>query len=188
MAGCAATTVTLRSHHFHLGVPPDWQVVEAGSGPERPTLIRAPAAGGSREVELRLYAWLVPQPPANAADDVLHRLVGMNVLGLAAARADDDEPCPDRAAQYFVFGKPARAIHLTSAEGRRTVVTAGESGASLVGIVAAGASAGAGCADVKAMDAAVERVAASLIAGEDPSSPSRPPTIVPSADLTRVPP
>jgi len=188
IAGCAATTVTLRSNHFHLAVPPDWQVVEAGSDPGRPALIRMPAKAGSPEVELRLYPWLVREPPADTAGDVLQRLVGMNVLGLATARPDDDEPCPDRAAQYFVLGKPARAIHLSSTDGRRIVVTAGESGASLVGVVAATASGGAGCADVKAMDAAVERVAASLSGAEDLSGPSQPPTIVPSADLTRVPP
>ena len=32
VAGCAATGVTLRSHHFRLAVPPEWQVVEAGGG------------------------------------------------------------------------------------------------------------------------------------------------------------
>jgi hypothetical protein len=188
LAGCAPTTVRLRSNHFHVGVPSDWQMVEVGGDPERPTTIRTPATDGAPEVELRLYAWTVQTPPADAADDVVHRLAGQNALGPATARSDNDEPCPDRAAQFFVLGKPARAIHLADGDGRRIVVTAGESGASLVGIVASVAPSGAGCADTQAMDAAVERVAASLTGAEDLSRPSQAPTIVPSADLTRVPP
>jgi hypothetical protein len=187
IAGCAATTVTLRSNHFRLAVPPGWQVVEAGGGGEIPTLIRAPAKDGSPEVELRLYSWLVPGPPADASGDVLQRLAAMNVLGLAAARSDDDDPCPDRAAQFFVFGAPARAIHLTNSDGRRVVVTAGESGGSLVGVTAAVAAGGSGCAGVEAMDAAVERLAATMT-GADLSGPALPPTAVPHADPTVVPP
>ena len=94
---------------------------------EIPTLVRVPAKSGVPEVEMRLYPWLVSEPPADAAGDVLGRLAATNVLGLAAAHSDDAEPCPDRAMQFFVFGKPARAIHLTNAAGQRIVVTAGES-------------------------------------------------------------
>jgi hypothetical protein len=184
IAGCASTTVTLRSHHFHLTVPSDWQVVEAYGG-ERPTLLRAPATAGSPAIELRVYAWTVPGPPADVAGDVLHRLAGMNVLGLAGARSDDAEPCPDRAVHYFVFGKPARAIHLTSADGRRLVVTAGESGGSLVGVVAAVAAGGSGCTDANAMDAAVERLAASISDAGDPSAPPQPPPVTPIWDPTK---
>ena len=181
MAGCASTTVTLRSHHFHVAVPSDWQVVEAYGG-ERPALLRAPATGSSPEIELRLYSWTVPGPPPDAAGDVLQRLAGMNVLGLAGARSDDAEPCPDRAVHYFVFGKPARAIHLTSADGRRVVVTAGESLGSLVGVVAAMAAGGSGCTDSNAMDAAVERLAASISEAGDLSAPPQPPPVTPIWD------
>ena len=182
IAGCAATTVTLRSNHFHLAVPSDWQVVEAEGGP---TLIRTPATGASPAVELRLYSWMVSTPPADAAGDVLQRVAGLNGLGLAAARADDDEPCPDRAAHYFVFGKPARAIHLISTDGRRVVVTAGESGGSLVGVVAATAAGGSGCTDANAMDAAVERLAASITDAGDLSAPPQPPPVTPIWDPTK---
>lgn len=187
IAGCGATTVMLRSNHFRVAVPPGWQLVEAGSGGAIPTLMRAPAASGSPEVELRLYAWVVPDPPADPAGDVLQRLAGTNVLGLAAARADDAEPCPDRAAHFFMFGKPARAIHLTSPDGRRVVVTAGESRGSLVGVVAAMASSGSGCADAHAMDAAVERLVASLSDAGDLSAPPPPPPLPQTADPTRAP-
>lgn len=188
MAGCAANGVTLRSNHFHLEVPSDWQVVEAGGSEQLPTLVRAPAKRGVPEVEMRLYAWLVSEPPGDAAGDVLGRLAATNVLGLAAARSDDAEPCPHRAMQFFLFGKPARAIHLTNDAGQRVVVTAGESAGSLVAVLAAVAAGGSACADVEAMDATVERLAASLTEPADLSSPARPPTIVPSANPTLVPP
>jgi hypothetical protein len=190
MAGCAATgvTSTLRSNHFHLVVPSGWLVVEAGGSDQIPTLVRAPAMRGVPEVEMRLYAWLVSEPPADAAGDVLGRLAARNVLGLAAAHSDDAEPCPHRAMQFFLFGKPARAIYLTNAAGQRVVVTAGEAGGSLVAVLAAVAGGGSACVDVEAMDAAVERLAASLIEAADLSSPSRPPTVVPTANPTVVPP
>ena len=174
--GCAATGVTLRSHHFRLAVPPDWQVIEAGGSGEIPTLIRAPASAGAPEVDVRLYPWLVSEPPADASGDVLGRLAAMNVLDLGSAHADDDEPCPDRAAQFFVFGRPARAIHLTNSEGRNIVVTAAESYGSLVAVVGALAPGASGCAAVARMDAVIERLAASLTGAADLSRPVRPPT------------
>jgi hypothetical protein len=187
-AGCAATGVTMRSNHFQLDVPPDWQVVDLGGRDELATVVRAPAKGGAPEVEMRLYAWLVSEAPADAAGDVLGRLAAKNVLGLAAAHEDDAEPCPDRAAQFFVFGKPTRAIHLTNAAGQRLVVTAGESNGSLVAVVAAIRAGGSRCVDAAVMDAAVERLAATLGGGPDVWNPWRPPTVVPSANPTLVPP
>lgn len=178
VVGCAATGVTLRSNHFRLAVPPDWQLVEAGGGGEIPTLIRAPASGGAPEVDIRLFPWLVGEVPVDAAGEVLKRLAAMNVIGLAAARTDDAEPCPDRAAQFFVLGRPARAIHLTNTEGRRIVVTAGESRGSLVAVVAAIAAGTSACSDIKAMDAAIERLAASLTGAADLLRPAPQPTIL----------
>ena len=49
-----------------------------------------------------------------------------------------------------------------NAAGQRIVVTAGESGGLLVAVLAAVAPGGSGCVDVAAMDAAVERLAASM--------------------------
>jgi hypothetical protein len=177
LGGCAATGVTLRSNHFRLAVPPDLQVIEAGGGGEIPTLVRAPASGGAPEVDVRLYPWLVSEAPADPAGDALTRLGAMNVLGLASARADDAEPCPDRAPAFFVFGRPARAIHLTNSEGRHIVVTAGESYGSLVAMVGALAPGASGCVAGKRMDAVIERLAASMTGAADLSRPVRPPTL-----------
>jgi hypothetical protein len=188
VAGCAATTITLRSNHFRLAVPPEWQVVEAGGGGEIPTLVRVPARDGAPEVDIRLYAWVVDARPADPSGDVLGRLAALNVLGLASARADDGDPCPDRAAQLFVFGSPARAIHLTNTEGRRIVVTAGEAHGSLVAVVGALSAGASGCGATGRMDAAVERLAAAMTPGADLSHPARPPTFVDPTSGVPVPP
>ena len=178
VGGCAATGVTLHSNHFRLAVPPDLQVIEAGGGGEIPTLVRAPGSAGAPEVDVRLYPWLVSEAPADPAGDVLERLAAINVLGLGSARSDDAEPCPDRAPQFFVFGRPARAIHLTNGEGRHIVVTAGESYGSLVAVVGALAPGASGCAASKRMDAVIERLAAAMAAAPDPSRPQTRPTLL----------
>jgi hypothetical protein len=186
VAGCAATGGTLRSNHFRLAVPPSWQVIEAGGGEDQLTVVRAPATGGAAAVEVHLRAWLVHRAPPDPAGDVLARLAATNVLGLATAHADDNL-CADRAAQFFVFGTPARAIRLTDSDGRRVVVTAGESGGSLVAVIATIAAGDAGCAGVKAMDAALEQVAASMTGAGDISRPVPPATFIddPRSSSTR---
>lgn len=173
--GCGATGATLRSNHFRLSVPPDWQVVEAGGG-ETPVVVRAPSEGAAPGVDMRVYAWLVGAPPADAAGDALERLAG-----LASARADDDPPCPDRATQFFVFGRPARAIHLVDAGGGHIVVTAGESDGSLVALVGSRAAGAPGCEASRRMDAIIERLAASLSGTGDLTRPREPESVGPGS-------
>jgi hypothetical protein len=188
VAGCAATGVTLRSNHFRLALPPDWTVVEHGGG-ESPTVIRAPAGDGGPHVDIRLYTWLVNKPPADAAGEVLERLSVLKVVGLPSSQLPDDEPCLDRADQFFVFGRPARAIHVTDAENRRLVVTAGEAYGSLVALVGAQPPGASGCAAIQRMDAIIERLAASMIPAADLSHPVRAPTMVdPSSGVPLPPP
>ena len=116
LAACAATGVTARSNHFRLALPPDWEIVESGGG-ERPTLIRVPSSGGEGHVDIRVYTWLVSQLPADATGAVLERLSARNVIALPSGQLHDDEPCPDRADQFFVFGRPTRAIYRTESSG-----------------------------------------------------------------------
>ena len=148
MAGCAATGVTLRSNHFRLAVPPDWQVIEAGGGDQIPTLVRAPAKSGRPEVEMRLYPWLVSEPPADPAGDVLGRLAATNVLGLGRGALGRRRALP-RPGRAVLRVRQARARHPPHEHrGQRIVVTAGESDGSLVAVVAAVGPGASGCADV----------------------------------------
>ena len=188
VAGCAATGGTLRSNHFRLALPPDWAIIEDGGG-EIPTVIRAPASDGEPQVDIRLYTWLVSKPPTDAAGEVLERLSVLRVVGLPSSQLSDDEPCLGRADQFFVFGRPARAIHVTDAQNRRLVVTAGEAYGSLVALVGAQPPGASGCAAIKRMDAIIERLAASMTPAADLSHPVRPPTMVdPSSGVPFPPP
>jgi hypothetical protein len=188
VAACASTGVTVRSNHFRLALPPDWAIVESGGG-EIPTLIRAPSNGGEGRVDIRVYTWIVSQPPADATSEVLERLSARNVVGLPSSGVQSDEPCADRADQFFVFGRPAGAVYRTDAEGRRIVIAAGEAYGSLVALVGAQPPGVSGCAAGKEMDAVIERLAASMTPGADFSHPMRPPTMVdPSSGIPFPPP
>jgi hypothetical protein len=177
IAGCAATGVTLRSHHYRIYVPPGWQVVEAGGDAAIPTLLRVPpAADGAAGVELRLYAWLAYEAPADPTGDAFRRLADAGVVDPASVKADE-QPCPDRMGEFVVFGAPSRAIHVQTATDRRIVVTAAHAYGSLVGVVGIVSPGRSACADVATRDAAVRRLVSAMADNGDPTRPWPPPTI-----------
>ena len=180
VAGCAANGVTLRSNHYRVYVPPEWEVVEQGGDSEIPTLLRMPtAAEGAPTVELRLYPWHAQGPLADPTGDALKHLATAGVLVGDAARLEDEgPPCPAQNLEFFVFGKPARTIHVLTATGRAGLITAGHAYGSLVAIVALAASNRPTCAEVQAMVEAIRRVTITLAATGDASRVVPPPTIV----------
>lgn len=180
VAGCAANGVTLRSHHYRVYVPPGWEVVEPGGDSEIPTLLRVPtAAEGVPSVELRLYPWLAHGSLADPSGDALKRLADAGILLGDAARVEDEgPPCPAENLEFFVFGKPARTIHVLTGTGRAGLITAGYAYGSLVGIVALATSTRPTCAEVQAMVAAIRRVTITLAATGDASRVVPPPTLV----------
>jgi hypothetical protein len=177
IAGCAANAVTLRSNHYQVLVPAGWQVVEEGGAPEIPTLIRVPAAENrGQPLELRIYAWPVQGPLADPTSDAFQRLASAGVLGLAAARADDEDPCPGRRGELVVLGRPARAMHVRNSAGQHIVITGGHQHGSLVGVVAVAGP--AGCTSTDGTDGALTRLAAGLVGQPDTTRPWMPPTLV----------
>jgi hypothetical protein len=179
LAGCAANGVTLRSNYYRVYVPPEWQVVEQGGDSEIPTLLRVPAAAeGVPGVELRLYPWLAEGPLADPTSDALKHLADAGILVGDAARLEDEgPPCPAQNLEFFVFGKPARTIHVLTSTGRAGVITAGYAYGSLVGIVALATSNRPTCAEVQTMVSAIRRVTISLAATGDATRVVLPPTI-----------
>ena len=165
--------MTLRSNHYRVYVPPEWQVVEQGGDSEIPTLLRIPAAAeGVPGVELRLYPWLAEGPLADPTGDALKRLADAGILlGDAARLEDEGPPCPAQNLEFFVFGKPARTIHVLTGTGRAGVITAGHAYGSLVGIVALATSNRPTCAEVQTMVAAIRRLTITLAATGDASRP-----------------
>src|SRR5216110_2113711 len=170
-AGCAATGMTLRSHHYRVDVPPGWQVVEAGGDSGIPTLLRVPATdGGGPPVEVRLYAWLAQGPIADPVAVAVERLVTAGVLGLPTATVDD-EPCAERASAFVVFERPARAVHAANGAGQRIVVTAGYDNGSLVGVVGIAGPGPSACRDLGAGDAAIARLVGLMAGSGDATHP-----------------
>ena len=180
VAGCAANGVTLRSNHYRVYVPPGWQVVEQGGDSEIPTLLRVPAAAeGVPGVEMRLYPWHAQGPLADPTADAFKRLADAGILFGDAARVEDEgPPCPAQNLEFFVFGKPARTIHVLTGTGRAGLITAGYAYGSLVGVVALATSNRPTCAEVQAMVAAIRRVTVTLAATGDPSRPFTTPILL----------
>ena len=182
LAGCAANGVTLRSNHYRVYVPPEWEVVEQGGDSEIPTLLRIAAAReGVPGVELRLYPWLAEGPLADPTGAALQRLAGAGILlGDAARLEDEGPPCPAQNLEFFVFGNPARTIHVLTGTGRAGLLTAGYAYGSLVGIVALAASNRPTCPEVQTMVAAIRRLTITLAASGDASRVVPPPLILES--------
>jgi hypothetical protein len=175
VAGCAATGVTLRSNHFHLYVPPEWQVHEQGGDGVLPTLLRIPAENGM-PVDLRLYTWVVEGPLADPTRAAIERLAATGAI--APRAAETVEPCSDRNTGFVIFGRAVRAAHGVDIAGMRQVITAGYASGSLVGIVASTAAQEPLCACFDAMHAVISRLSRSLAPGGDARKPIVPPVIL----------
>jgi hypothetical protein len=168
IAACAATGVTLRSNHFRLAVPADWQVIEAGGDGVLPTL--------------RLFPWVVEGPLADPTGEAFKRLGAAGVIGPAADGSSGGSPCPDRNTGFVVFGEPARAINFEAAQAQRLVVTAGHAYGSLVAIVASTRAERPLCAEIDAMHAAIGRLTGALRSSGDPARPGVRPILLQSPD------
>jgi hypothetical protein len=171
LARCAAPGVTLHSNHYRLPVPPEWQVVEPGGDGVLPTVLRAPspAGGAGPVVEVRVYTWTAQGPLADPSGDARERLAAAGVPGFASAKADD--VCPDSIREVAVFGLPARAFHPDAGAGQRLVLAAGHAAGSLVAIVGIASVTPSPCADVRAVDSALARVAADMTSAADVTRP-----------------
>ena len=59
LGGCAANDAVLRSNHYHLVVPTDWQATEEGGATVLHVPQAATAPGGGNRLDLHLHTWLV---------------------------------------------------------------------------------------------------------------------------------
>lgn len=178
LAGCAPIGVTLRSNHYRLYVPPEWQVVATGGTTNVPTVLRIPGAGDNAAtgMEIRLYPWLVEGTLADPTGDALRRLAEGGVLDLVTA-ADEEEPCRQQSGELFMFGRPTRAIHARTKSGQRVVITGGDQYGSLVGVVGILAPGRSPCDDAQSMDAAIKRLIGAMAGTGDASRPVPAPTM-----------
>ena len=120
---------------------------------EIPTLLRVPAAAEG------VPAWSCASTPGSRrgrwpipTGDALKRLADAGILlGDAARLEDEGPPCPAQSLEFFVFGKPARTIHVLTGTGRARRDHGGIAYGSLVGIVALATSNRPTCAEVQTM-------------------------------------
>jgi hypothetical protein len=170
----------LRSNHYRVYVPAEWQVVATGGVTDIPTVLRAPARPDQTAdaMEIRLYPWLTHGPLPDPTGDAFKHLADSGVLDLATATRDDDQPCSERTGEFFMFGRPTRAIHVKTATGQHLVITAGHADGSLVGVVGIVPPGRSACADVGDMDSAIRRLAGTMASSGDPTRPPVPPTII----------
>jgi hypothetical protein len=170
----------LRSNHYRVYVPPEWQVVASGGVTDIPTVLRTPARPDrpANPLEIRLYPWLAQGPLADPTGDAFKHLASSGVLDLASATADDDQPCPDRTGEFLIFGRSTRVIHVKTTTGQRLVITAGHADGSLVGVVGIIAPGRSACTDVGDMDSAIKRLAGTMASSGDSSRPPVSPTII----------
>jgi len=116
---------------------------------------------------------------ADPTGDALKHLADAGILVGDAARIENEgPPCPAQNLAFFVFGKPARTIHVLTSTGRAGLITAGYAYGSLVGIVALATTNRPTCAEVQAMAWAIRRVTATLSPGGDASRPLSPPIML----------
>jgi len=173
IAGCAAHGVTLRSNHFNVYLPADWEVVDTGGNAGNPTLLRPRnAAATEGAVEVRLYPWLVQGPFDDPTGEVYRRLADLGSLDKPGPGADGDEsPCADRNPSFVVFGKPARSVPFTTQGAQSGLLTAGYADGSLVGIVAIANSRQPLCAQFASISAAIRQLADAMTSSGDPTRP-----------------
>jgi hypothetical protein len=181
IAGCAPNGVTLRSNHYRVYVPPEWEVVETGGDSGRPTLLRTRQSTDNPgvSVEVRLYGWPEQGPLADPAGAAYKRLADAGSLSIQGASVEDEEsPCPDHHTDFVVFGSPARSLRFTTPTAQNGIITAGHADGSLVGIAALTSSRSPACAEVEAMTSAIRRLAAAMRSSGDLSRPALRPTFV----------
>ncbi len=111
IAGCAATGVTLRSNHYRVYVPADWQVIDTGGVTDVPTVLRvpAPADRATSAMEIRLYPWLAQGPLADPTGDALKHLADGGVLGSCHR---------DRRRRRALPGAEPRVLHIRQVHAR----------------------------------------------------------------------
>jgi hypothetical protein len=174
--GCAPTTYFVRSDHFTLTLPRDWELRPSDGG-NPATIVRVPGAtayGARSGLELRLYAWLARSPIEQPTADAWARLALADELGINTAAPPDRTTCAALSERFALFGRVQPAVHALTSAGQHLIIVAGQAQGSLVAAVGVVPMRGAYCPDVQAMQSAMRRLANEL-AGADLSD--RPPLV-----------
>lgn len=177
LSGCVPTTYFVRSDHFTLTLPRDWDLRPSDGG-NAAAIVRVPGAtadGARSGLDLRLYTWLARSPIEQPTADALARLTQAGELGIHTGASPDRTTCAALSERFVLFGRAQPAVHTQTGAGQHLIVVAGQAQGSLIAAVGVvPMRGGAYCPDVEAMQSAMRRLAGEL-AGADRSD--RPPPV-----------
>lgn len=154
-AGCAAQPITVSTPRFALTYPPDeWTLVSKSDDDGKPTIVKVGYYGDAdvsfqqqagmtaqhlADIEVRLYGW--PENPgiSKPSMDLGNRLIDDPDLGLRMHAMVMQQPpecsmLPNK--KYRVFGVDQEPVNLVMKPKWRTILVAGQSGGTYLGVVA----------------------------------------------------
>jgi len=170
---CAPNSAVMRSNHYQLAVPKDWQATEEGGVAVLHVPQAANAPGG--KLDLRVHAWLLDRTVDQPVQESLDRLAKLGAAPLQPAGDAAEEACGELAHDFSLFGHAQSAAHMRTASGDYVVVTAAQTSGSLVAAVGVVPNDARVCENLHAMTAAIASLQDRLTPADDPTVPGRPP-------------
>lgn len=183
---CAPISPVLRSNHYQLDVPKDWQATEEGGA----TVLHVPQAAGAPgggKLDLRLHTWLVNRTVDQPVDESVKRLTEEGTARLQPGGDEAEKMCGELPRGYRLFGEAQSAANMRTPSGDFVVVTAAQSSGSLIAAVGIVPNRAPLCENLRAMAAAIASLRDTLTLAEDPTLPGRPPILLDSPVAGRPP-
>jgi len=171
---CAPNNAVLRSNHYHLVVPADWQATSEGGA----TVLHVPQAAtapGGGKLDLRLHSWLVNRAVDQPVQESVRRLAELGGGQLQPAGDATEEACGELPHGFRMFGQAQSAAHMRTASGDYVVVTAAQESGSLIAAVGIVPNREPLCDNLHAMTAAMQSLGDTLTPADDPTLPGRSP-------------
>ena len=187
---CAPNNAVLRSHHYRLVVPTNWQATEEG-GVAVLHVPQAASVPGGGKLDLRLHAWLVDRTFEQPIEESVKRLAEQGTAQLQPAGDVTEETCGEQPHGFQLFGQAQSAAHMRTPAGDYVVVTAAQTAGSLIAAVGIVPNRAPLCENLHAMTAAITSLRDTLTPAEDPTVARRPPIMldspIPGRPSTQVP-
>ena len=177
LSACAPNSAVLRSNHYRLVVPTNWQATEEG-GVAVLHVPQAAGAPGGGKLDLRLHAWLVEPGIDQPVEESVKRLAKQGSAQLQPAGDEAEKTCGELPHGFQLFGEAQSAATMRTPSGDYVVITAAQKSGSLVAAVGIVPNRGPLCENLHAMSAAIQALHDTLTPAADPTLPGRPPYVL----------
>jgi hypothetical protein len=171
--GCAPGNVVLRSNHYRVVVPADWQATEEG-GVAVLHVPQAASASSAGRLQLRLHAWVIDRAVDQSVEESLRRLTGQGAPSLHPAGDAVEKSCGDLPRGFRLFGHAQPSAYMRTPSGDYVVVAAAHASDSLIAVVGVVPNRPPVCDNLQAMTTAIQSLFDGLTFVGDPTGP--PPT------------